>query len=273
MQSNRYLEVEKIVDICHYIKKTKIVCKCALQSYRMIYVDSGEACVLLNNSYRVRGGEIIFFEYDKEFEIDIAEKAEILVMEFDCKRKISEICNKVYELTPTQKRCIASITSEAYAVFENVSEEKQIEIKNNAILGGEQLTKSYLEQLLILLLREDDENTLQAQTGEDVVFKKIINYMKLNVAEKMSIDMLCREFGISASTLKNLFRKNARMGAMAYFINLKMERAKEYLREGTYNVSQISQLLGYDTTHYFSYQFKKQSNMTPTEYINSILRQ
>ena len=53
-------------------------------------------------------------------------------------------------------------------------------------------------------------------------------------------------------------------------INMKIERAKLFLRESTYNITQISDVLGYSGIHYFSRQFKKITGMTPTEYSNSI---
>ena len=46
--------------------------------------------------------------------------------------------------------------------------------------------------------------------------------------------------------------------------------AKKYLREDNYNISQISEILGYSGIHYFSRQFKKVTGMSPTEYSISI---
>ena len=57
---------------------------------------------------------------------------------------------------------------------------------------------------------------------------------------------------------------------MEYFINLKIDLAKKYLREDNYNISQISEILGYSGIHYFSRQFKKATGMSPTEYSTSI---
>ena len=58
---------------------------------------------------------------------------------------------------------------------------------------------------------------------------------------------------------------------MKYCSERKMKEAKKLIREGTYNFAQISNLLHFDTPQYFSKCFKKYTNMTPSEYMKSIL--
>lgn len=51
---------------------------------------------------------------------------------------------------------------------------------------------------------------------------------------------------------------------------MKIDYAKKYIRENDYNMSQIADILGYESIHYFSRQFKKVTGMSPTEYSKSI---
>ena len=51
---------------------------------------------------------------------------------------------------------------------------------------------------------------------------------------------------------------------------MKIEYAKQLIRENQMNFTQISDFLGYSSIHYFSRQFKKISGMTPSEYASSI---
>jgi YesN/AraC family two-component response regulator len=60
------------------------------------------------------------------------------------------------------------------------------------------------------------------------------------------------------------------MGANAYFIQLRIKAAKAYIREGNYNLTQIAELLGYDSIHYFSRQFRTITGMAPSEYARSV---
>ena len=67
-----------------------------------------------------------------------------------------------------------------------------------------------------------------------------------------------------------MFAENTGRGVIAYFIEMKIEYAKRYIREGNHNITQISQMLGYDKANYFSTQFKQYMKMTPSEYAASI---
>ena len=56
----------------------------------------------------------------------------------------------------------------------------------------------------------------------------------------------------------------------AWSIIWKIDAAKEMIRTGHLNFTQISERLGYTSIHYFSRQFKKLTGMTPSEYASSI---
>ena len=60
------------------------------------------------------------------------------------------------------------------------------------------------------------------------------------------------------------------MGVIEYFRNLKVEQAKILIREGNYNFTEISELLGYSSIHYFSRHFKQATGFSPTDYARSI---
>ena len=47
---------------------------------------------------------------------------------------------------------------------------------------------------------------------------------------------------------------------------MKITRAKLFIRENDYNFTQIALLLGYDSIHSFSRQFKAVEGMSPREY-------
>ena len=74
----------------------------------------------------------------------------------------------------------------------------------------------------------------------------------------------------SESELKRAFRNETGTGVMTYFRNMKITAAKQMLRSGKMNVTEISEALGYESIHYFSRQFKTMTGMTPSEYMRSI---
>lgn len=72
------------------------------------------------------------------------------------------------------------------------------------------------------------------------------------------------------SQLQRIFRSQCGCGIIEYFSQLKIQRAKELIRENTLNFTQIADYLGYTSIHYFSRQFKKITGMTPSDYALSI---
>jgi len=47
---------------------------------------------------------------------------------------------------------------------------------------------------------------------------------------------------------------------------LRLKKAAELLRENRYNVTAISMIVGYESSKYFSGEFRKYYNMNPSEY-------
>lgn len=52
----------------------------------------------------------------------------------------------------------------------------------------------------------------------------------------------------------------------AFFKRYKLNRAKEFMMEGKYNVSEIADMTGFSTLSHFSTSFKKQFGVSPSEY-------
>ena len=72
------------------------------------------------------------------------------------------------------------------------------------------------------------------------------------------------------SQLQKLFRDAQGCGVIEFFSMMKVDTAKQMIRDHQLNFTQISDKLGYTSIHYFSRQFKKLTTMTPSEYATSI---
>lgn len=98
----------------------------------------------------------------------------------------------------------------------------------------------------------------------------IESYIESELAASPSLELLCQHFSLSRAYLCRIFKEETGTSPIDYWIGLKMKEAKKLLRESNYNVTQISELLGYASIHHFSRMFKRAYGVSPTAYQSSI---
>jgi AraC-like DNA-binding protein/mannose-6-phosphate isomerase-like protein (cupin superfamily) len=252
--------------------------------WELLYVDKGEAKVMAETSnYILKQGEIIFHKPNEFHNIwsngTIAPN--LVVIAFDCKSKSMDFFKgRILNLSDKEKKYLAVIISEAKNAYNSPLDNpmlKKLEKSNHIKFGSEQILKIHLELMLISLIRQDKygkvaeklSTTVKQRSDEDLIHK-IICFLEENVHDNISFNDVCHKFSQSKTNLKVLFKEKMNMGVMDYYRHLKIELAKKLIREETYNFTQISALLSYSTVHYFSRYFKKSTDMTPSEYANSV---
>ena len=73
---------------------------------------------------------------------------------------------------------------------------------------------------------------------------------------------------MSNSRFSTVFSQETGVSFTSYLTGLRISKAKELLRATDMRSSQICFAVGYNDRHYFSYIFKKNVGMTPSEYRN-----
>ena len=56
------------------------------------------------------------------------------------------------------------------------------------------------------------------------------------------------------------------MNISTYITKVRMRNAVRYLKEGKYRISEIAEMVGYQTPAYFSEQFRKEFGCNPKDY-------
>ena len=77
---------------------------------------------------------------------------------------------------------------------------------------------------------------------------------------------VAKEVGMSNSRFSTVFSQQNGQTFTEYLIHIRLNKAKEMLRSTDIKNSQIAREVGYNDAHYFSYIFKKNTGITPTEY-------
>lgn len=128
-----------------------------------------------------------------------------------------------------------------------------------------------------LLVERQDEKALifgTREMGDPVVDKNtpaVISEAKLYMAEHFSDSSLmlqdvAKAVGMSNSRFSTVFSQQNGQTFTEYLVYLRLSKARELLRSTDMRSSQIAFEVGYNDSHYFSYIFKKNIGMTPSEY-------
>ena len=77
---------------------------------------------------------------------------------------------------------------------------------------------------------------------------------------------VAKKVNMSNSRFSTVFSQQNGQTFTEYLIYLRLNKAKELLRTTNTRSSQIAGEVGYNDAHYFSYIFKKNVGVTPSEY-------
>lgn len=199
--------------------------------------------------------------------------ANSVILSFGCDSgQLSLIAGRVITCNSEQKRLIGAIIRESRLAFATPLGSPYIRVMTRAEdppLGCEQLIRMYIEQLLILLLRGSSGGPLPAESGGDQL-KEIVDFLEDNVFGKLRFSDVMNRFNLSASVLKRMFREHMDCGVMEYFQRLKVDAAKQMIREKESNFTEIAERLSFSSSQYFTTVFRRVSGMTPSEYSKSV---
>ncbi len=88
----------------------------------------------------------------------------------------------------------------------------------------------------------------------------------------ITIEDAAEVLGVSAGHLSRLFRQETGYTFGDYLMNVRVKRAMELLRDPVIRVYEVSDLVGYADSRYFSQVFRRVTGMNPREYRDSIIR-
>lgn len=103
--------------------------------------------------------------------------------------------------------------------------------------------------------------------------EKAMDGMRKTLSAPLTLEEYARSAGFSVSQFSHLFKKHYGTSPMAYFIELRIQRAKELLDSTGLSVKEVAWELGFDDQLYFSRIFKKVSGISPTTYRLDHVRQ
>ena len=94
----------------------------------------------------------------------------------------------------------------------------------------------------------------------------IMNYCMNNSAKALSLDILEKELHISKYYISHIMNDKLHMGFNEYVNSIRVSNACKYLKKTDMSVTEISDIVGFNTMRTFNRAFFKQLGVTPSEY-------
>ena len=95
---------------------------------------------------------------------------------------------------------------------------------------------------------------------------KVQEYIETNYQDKITVNELCRKFGIARRTFERRFKKATHNTVLEYWQRVKIEAAKRQLEIGRKTVGEVMYEVGYNDTKAFRDIFRKVTSMSPVDY-------
>lgn len=92
-----------------------------------------------------------------------------------------------------------------------------------------------------------------------------IRYLRKNLTEKIDCSGLAGACNLGSAQFYNLFHEEYGMSPLEYRDSLLVDRAVVLLQDGAFSVSEIAEVLGFESVSYFSRFFKKHRGVPPSK--------
>ncbi len=131
----------------------------------------------------------------------------------------------------------------------------------------ELILRNIIEILLLKLMRKKHlnlEKISSQKISKDIAFTK--NFIKQHFREKINLDTLANASHMNKYYLSHSFKKLVGLSPIEYLIDIRIRESKLLLETTNYPISDISNIIGFSSQSLFSQTFKRETNMTPSQY-------
>jgi len=101
----------------------------------------------------------------------------------------------------------------------------------------------------------------------DVIFK-VINYIKQNYKEKLTLDDISSYVYLSKSYLSKIFKDEMKCTITNYINSVRVEKSKQLLADSSLSLADIAYFVGFEDQSYYTKVFKKITGVSPGKYKN-----
>lgn len=177
---------------------------------------------------------------------------------FEYARQVMQQGVKEYLLKPARK-------DELVAAVERVLSELKMERQEKE--EQESLRKKLQLAIVPVDIEELDGNLV----CDDKKMNKVKGFIEENFTKSISLEDAAEHVGISPYYLSKLFKERFSVNFIDYLTHLRVDMAKDMMKNPESSLKEICYNVGYKDPNYFSRVFKKTTGLSPSEYRRRLL--
>lgn len=128
-----------------------------------------------------------------------------------------------------------------------------------------------LEKMLVRLLRGIFGELEQRNRNQySYYIVSAIEFIQKNYDKDISVPDIAEAVNLSEGYLRKCFKQETNKRIVDYLLEYRLNRAKSMMKDGERRIDQIWQRTGFTSSQYFSFVFKRNEGMTPSDYIKQI---
>ena len=274
------INITKIVTVNHFeFEKNFIFRGESHDFWEIVYADRESLiCTADSRVINLKEGELLFHKPGEFHSLAANGYAapSVYILSFVCKSAAMKFFeNKKLAPNKNFAKYIYSIFDEGartFAIPFSDPEQKKMDLSETPSLGGGQIIKNYLEIFLINLLRfyteteRGNEIFLPQNKLSSKPVDEVMKVLKSNLRNSLTIDEICAETSYGRAYLFRVFKAETGKSIIEYFLEMKIDLAKQLILEGKMSIKEISEYLSFNEPNYFTKTFKRITGMTPSTY-------
>ena len=255
----------------------------AHEPWELVYVDRGSCGIVADDrSFVLNQGEMYFHKPFEQHMLKVVKgiAPNIFIVTFSSTSPAMRFFeNRRLTASLETKQQISAILHEASSTFDLPFNDPRMGTlrlrEDEGLWGGEQTVLARLELMLVEIIRNNrhyptkPKHFLSKEIVDDEFALRIIRFMEERLYGRFTMEELARELAFGKTYISQYFSRVCGYSVLDYFNMMKINEAKRLIRESGHNFFEISEMLMFSNSHYFSTVFKKYTGMTPTQYKKS----
>jgi AraC-like DNA-binding protein len=162
-------------------------------------------------------------------------------------------------LSPEKPVLEIGLKEEIIRLYQQVVELMEIEK-----VGFKEISAALTYQIIAQVLALERSKKFSGKEIESIIARAKV-CMADRIDKQVNMEELVSELGVGYSWFRRMFRHYTNLAPAQYFLQLKLNKARDLLLNTSLSVKEIATITGFESQFYFSKFFKRRMGISPTQ--------